>query len=57
MGAAVDLDRAGQWVGRWDAQQEWYMPEIGTLWQYGENRILCAVAPGASVPGSDSQPL
>jgi hypothetical protein len=20
--------------------------EIGTLWQYGENRILCAVAPG-----------
>lgn len=20
--------------------------EIGTLWQYGENRVLCAVTPG-----------
>jgi SAM-dependent methyltransferase len=23
----VDLDRAGQWISRWDAQQEWYMPD------------------------------
>ena len=23
----MDLDRAGQWVSRWDAQQEWYMPD------------------------------
>jgi trans-aconitate methyltransferase len=25
--AAVDLDRARQWLSRWDAQQEWYMPD------------------------------
>jgi SAM-dependent methyltransferase len=23
----VDLDRAEQWIDRWDAQQEWYMPD------------------------------
>jgi SAM-dependent methyltransferase len=26
-GAVVDLDRAEQWIDRWDAQQEWYMPD------------------------------
>jgi len=68
-----------QWINRWDAQQQLYMPdreerftalidavqagtgrddplvlalraagftEIGTLWQYGDNRILCAVLGG-----------
>ena len=23
----MDLDRAGQWISRWDAQQQWYMPD------------------------------
>ena len=23
----MDLDRAEQWIDRWDAQQEWYMPD------------------------------
>jgi len=26
-GAVVDLDRAERWISRWDAQQEWYMPD------------------------------
>jgi len=118
----VDRDQAVRWISRWDAQQEWFMPdreerfavlidaveagagrddplvldlgcgpgslavrlldrmpaarerrrlsedhhgsesvllsqhvaalraagfaEIGTLWQYGENRILCGIMPG-----------
>src|SRR5690242_18521704 len=24
---AVDRDQAAQWISRWDAQQEWYMPD------------------------------
>ena len=23
----MDLDRAERWIDRWDAQQEWYMPD------------------------------
>jgi SAM-dependent methyltransferase len=26
-GAVVDPDRAERWISRWDAQQEWYMPD------------------------------
>ena len=23
----MDRDQAVEWIGRWDAQQEWYMPD------------------------------
>ena len=55
-GRAVESEHHGSPAGRLsvhvDALREAGFAEIGTLWQRGENRVLCGVLPGPLGPSA-----
>jgi len=47
----VDREEAVAWIGSVDALRKAGFGEVGTLWQVGDNRLLCGVL-GTAAGGS-----